>query len=164
MAQLTDRFLDKCIPEPNSGCWLWTASYSRKTEYGRFRMDKNPSVAMALAHRASWLLFKSEIPDGLLVCHHCDNRACVNPEHLFLGTHADNLQDASRKGRLKWKNSRELPTGERHHAAKLTWEIVDEIRSSIEIDTYFVRKYGVSYPTVARVRTFKTWRKRDGAA
>ena len=73
------------------GCWIWRGP-KRGPGYGGFRQE--------FAHRASYRIFRGEITKNLLVCHHCDNKRCVRPEHLFLGTHADNTHDAIRKGRL----------------------------------------------------------------
>ncbi len=84
-------------------CWTWTGSLG-KWGYGHFRVDSKTM----LAHRVSWMLHNGEIPNGLFVCHHCDNPKCVNPEHLFLGTHQDNIDDMMSKGRyvsgVKGKN------------------------------------------------------------
>jgi hypothetical protein len=79
-------------------CWLWTGqTYETKRPYGRFHFrDKR-----YLAHRISWVLHFGEIPPGLLVCHRCDNPKCVRPDHLFLGTYADNKWDSVRKGRAR---------------------------------------------------------------
>lgn len=77
-------------------CWEWRGATNSKG-YGRCKIQQR----MWLAHRWSWVLHKGAIPVGLLVLHHCDNRRCVNPEHLFLGTARDNTQDMIRKGRGK---------------------------------------------------------------
>lgn len=89
-----DRFESNFIPEPMSGCWLWL-NHTNETGHGSFRMDgKRPS-----AHRASYELNVGPVPDGLCVRHRCDTPSCVNPDHLELGTWADNNADRSRRGR-----------------------------------------------------------------
>ena len=80
--------------DKSGDCWLWTASKT-KEGYGYFRFDG----AMRKAHRMSWLLTNGEIPEGMLVCHTCDNPSCVNPKHLWLGTNRDNMDDMNAKGR-----------------------------------------------------------------
>lgn len=94
---IIDRFMDKIEPEPNSGCWLWTAAVSR-LGYGTFRGESVYDPERK-AHRHSWKLFRGRIPDGLHVLHKCDVRCCVNPDHLWLGTQGDNVRDCFRKGR-----------------------------------------------------------------
>jgi hypothetical protein len=87
------RFWSK-VHKAEHGCWLWTASF-RIGGYGNFMFRGKPHKA----HRVSWILTHGEIPDGALVCHSCDTPACVRPDHLFLGTHQDNMQDMNAKGR-----------------------------------------------------------------
>lgn len=91
------RFNKKYMPEPNTGCWIWTASSNSKG-YGRIGIGTSTS---RMAHRVSYLLFKGEIPIGLLVCHSCDVPSCVNPDHLFLGTNKDNMNDMVKRNRHK---------------------------------------------------------------
>ena len=78
-------------------CWVWTGSLF-ESGYGRF----SRSNKKLRAHRVSYEIYKGAIPDGMHVLHECDNPPCVNPNHLFLGTHLDNMKDMERKGRAKW--------------------------------------------------------------
>lgn len=153
-----DRFMEKVVPDPNSGCWLWDGWVSPSTGYGMFRID--PTKNNVLAHRASWMLHNGEIQHGLYVCHKCDVRSCVNPSHMFLGTPSDNMQDAAKKGRMNWSEneSRSIPTGESHHASKLTRQDVIDIRKSDKRGDDLARRYSVTPVTISRIRRNLVWR------
>ena len=146
------------IPEPNSGCWLWTAYVPEEPGYGRIRTRS--TGASESAHRASFQVYKGPIPAGMMVCHKCDVRSCVNPDHLFLGSASDNMRDAASKGRMKWKSGekRNLPKGEAHPAARLTEQDVKFIRESPEPGLRLARRFGVANITISRIRRRIIWR------
>lgn len=91
--EIKERFEKFYIPEPNTGCWLWVGSYRGK--YGQIKIKRNGISS----HRISYMLHKGEIASGLCVCHKCATPACVNPDHLFLGTYSENILDSYKKGR-----------------------------------------------------------------
>jgi hypothetical protein len=152
------------VPEPNTGCWLWFGATSGYRGYGRFVLFRGEhSIA---SHRASWIIYRGQIPDGGHALHTCDTPWCVNPDHLYIGTAEQNMRDKERRGRANhatgarhfsqtkpWALARgdangsrlypeRLARGEDNTKAKLTSEQVMDIR----------RRYaaGVSGPLMAR--------------
>lgn len=145
---LKDRVLALCIPVTESGCWLWL-SCTRPNGYGTLKY-KNRRVA---AHRASYTAFKGPIPSGMCVCHKCDTKSCVNPDHLYAGTHKDNRRDALLRLRTN------IPWGEQHHACKLTDADVKYIRESEESTSELMKRFDVTQPTISEIKNFKTRRR-----
>jgi hypothetical protein len=144
MTTVLERFHAKWDPNEHD-CWLWTGAIHR-TGYGAFRLAGRQEQA----HRAAWILLVGEIPDDLCVCHSCDVRHCVNPAHLFLGTHADNMADRN----IKRRQAR----GSGHGRAKLTEANVRDIRLSEESTTALALRYGVSHAAVWWVRRGDHWK------
>lgn len=132
------------------GCWLWTRGL-RDHRYGNFYNG----IKDVAAHRYSWVLHNGAIPDGFYVLHRCDNPPCVNPEHLFLGTHAENMQDMMAKGRGN------KPCGELVGRAKLTEQAVGDIRglyASGMTQLAIAEVYGVSKAAVQFIVSRRTWK------
>lgn len=140
---VVDRFMEKVVTVPEAGCWLWDAA-TTKAGYGRFQLGSQNREA----HRVSWELFVGDIGDKH-VLHKCDVRSCVNPAHLFLGTHLENIQDMDAKGRRA--------TGEQL-ATKLTKALVDEIRKSNLSNRKLAKHYGVDHRTIGRIKNNQLWR------
>lgn len=131
-----------------SGCWVWLAA-RHKFGYGRLSLPGRPSRHI-YAHRFSWILHYGSIPDGLCVLHRCDNPACANPEHLFLGTRCDNCHDRENKGRGTF--------GETHPQAKLCEKDVVEIRKAKLSGVQLATKFGVSPMLITRIRKGRIWK------
>lgn len=136
-------------------CWLWTGT--RKAHgYGVIRIDNK----VWRAHRLSWTLFGGEIPSDKDVLHRCDTPRCVNPDHLFLGTQADNMRDMQQKGRKAIGNANPAK-GEKHGRAKLTAGQVAEIRHAYEhgaTQTRLASIYGVSHTAISDIIRRKNWK------
>ena len=160
MKSAIDRFLDKV--DKSADCWIWKGATNRKVgthprPYGQMYLNGK----LITAHRASYLLFIGEIPEGMYVCHKCDNTLCVNPEHLFAGTQKENMQDAVSKGRHYMQiNPKDAPR------KKLTDEIVLMIRATkgILMPTALGRKLGVHPSTILHIRKGKSWKHLIDAA
>jgi hypothetical protein len=141
------RFVDKA-----EGCWAWKGNKDDKGR-GRFWNGRR----QILSSRAAYELLVGSIPDGLLICHHCDNPNCVRPSHLFLGTQAQNMQDMIRKGRKRINPCR----GEKSSSAKLTNQQVIEIRQLISSGVSLSeigRRFGVWPQTILNIKIERTWR------
>lgn len=138
--------------QKTDGCWPWTGSRNKKG-YGNLMVDRPRTM---LAHRFSWTIHNGEIPAGMRVLHRCDNPPCVNPAHLFLGTEADNAADRKAKGR-----NGDI-RGEKHHAARLTNEIVLRIIADTRPHAAVAREYGVRPQTIYSIRLGKSWRHVTG--
>jgi len=151
MKTLLERFEEKYIPIPESGCWIWTSETTNSEyKYGRFWLNRKQQMA----HRVSYELFNGPIPDGMLVCHKCDTPECVNPSHLFLGTMKDNMRDMIKKGR----SDKNKLSGEAHPKTSITRYDALEIRSSCLSSKQLSKKYGISTSTVNNIRSKKTWK------
>jgi hypothetical protein len=138
-----------------AGCWLWTRG-TDKEGYGSARVN----YEMIRAHRAAWIIFRGPIPAGLLVCHRCDVPRCCNPEHLFLGTTKDNLNDARIKGRKPWGvvvSERARARGERNGKAKLSVEKILLIRASQMSSKKLAPNIQISASVIRKVRQRKLW-------
>lgn len=120
-----ERFDAKWIPEPTSGCWLWIGS-TLSHGYG---LLKGAGKSNILAHRSSWELHHGDIPSGQFVLHRCDTPSCVNPNHLFLGDQAKNMEDCAKKNRTA--------AGEDHGRAKLSNAQIERM--------WWLRSLGLSY-------------------
>jgi hypothetical protein len=143
--------------ENPDGCWFWTGV---KTSAGYGILSIN--YKNTFAHRFSYEIHGGTIPEHMLVCHHCDHPACINPSHLFLGTHSDNTQDMIMKNRQGSRFGKfEHKAGEQHPRAKLTWEQIEEIRklrtSGIKLKE-IANKFDVSITNIYDIVKLHTWK------
>lgn len=152
---LEDRFWPKV--NKTETCWLWTAA-KKEFGYGVIGCPDRPGRTLR-AHRVSWVLANGEIPDGLFVLHKCDVPACVNPDHLFLGTRQENTDDMVAKGRQARIGN---GSGEDSPNSKLNWAQVRDIRNRSdagETQKSIAKSYGIDKSTVAQIIHRKTWKE-----
>lgn len=145
----SERFTNMTYPEPNTGCWIWGGACF-DNGYGVFRYK----YQNLKAHRFSYQLYNGPIPLGMIVCHRCDNTYCVNPDHLFIGTHKENTADMISKGRKHY------PKGELHGAARMSRADVLSIREMATSNTHKIiaEKFGLSRQYVSEIIARKKWK------
>lgn len=140
----TERIEKKVERIPEGGCWVWMGATTVRG-YGQIEHK----TKKLYAHRASYEAFVGEIPQGMYVCHTCDNVSCVNPNHLFLGTQKQNLQDMARKGRST--------RGEKNPGAKLTEEQVNQIRTMDGTCSFISKIFNVSSSAISAIKRKERW-------
>jgi hypothetical protein len=140
----TERIEKKVERIPESGCWVWMGTTTVRG-YGQIEHK----TKKLYAHRASYEAFVGEIPQGMYVCHTCDNVSCVNPNHLFLGTQKQNLQDMAKKGRST--------RGEKNPGAKLTEEQVNQIRTMDGTCSFISKIFNVSSSAISAIKRKERW-------
>lgn len=148
--ELVLRFWEKVERSDPASCWNWTASVDGGG-YGQIKIPKQRHQVKA--HKLSHLIHYGQSQDGLMVCHTCDNRRCVNPSHLFLGTSSDNLTDMANKKRHLY--------GEKNAQHRLTEVQVHEIfdrRAGGKAMAAIASEFGVGTMTVQRILTGQRWR------
>lgn len=151
VGSLLKRIADRSIPEPNTGCWLWTGSFNH-AGYGITTIGHRRHSAS----RAAYIGAYGEIPGGLHVLHQCDTPACCNPAHLFLGTHAENMADRGRKGRCA--------IGSKNGSNRLSSEDVRRIRersASGAAIRSLAREFSVSKTTIKQIVRREIWRHQE---
>ena len=154
LGRAQERFASR-VNHARDSCWLWTG-YLTERGYGRICVQGH----FYRPHRLAWVFFGRVIPQGFFVCHHCDNPTCVNPDHLFAGTHEDNMRDMVKKGR-----GRSAPhSGELHPSARLTWGQVHSIRDERAKGVpllILAARFGVSISHISHIANGKFWKSRS---
>ena len=149
--KVIDRFWSKVdVDLNNNSCWEWTA-YRNKDGYGILTINKK----RFRANRVAYMIERGDIPEGMHVCHRCDNPPCVSPNHLFLGTRSDNMQDMLSKGRGN------KTRGSEHANAKLTETDIPVIRERLannEKDSDIAKDYGIKPRAISYIKNGRTWK------
>lgn len=148
------RRIEASVSIDDAGCWIWQKKKSNNG-YGEFAFGGGRN---GRAHRVSYFAHIGEIPEGMDVCHRCDVRSCVNPDHLFLGTRSDNLIDASKKNRVSRTHQKK---GSAHPASKLSEADIPKIRARLALGhsrASIARSYAVSDRIILLIDRGQAWR------
>lgn len=146
-ASIAERLERNSMPEPNSGCVLWLAACD-DDGYGLI----NNTGGSRRAHVVAYEQAHGPLPDGMIACHRCDVRCCINERHIYPGTQADNVADMMRKGRHR------VIRGEAHCCAKLTADKVRAIRADTRSLTQIAAEYKIDFSHVGRIKRHEFWR------
>ena len=142
--------------EITESCWIWRGAIN-KSGYGNIRFKKK----CLMSHRVSWMIYRGDPKDDICVCHKCDNRLCVNPDHLFLGTKQENSQDAIKKKRHVFFGFEKARGGIYNNTNKLTEDEVREIRklkSNGMSGLKLAEMFNVANPTIYSICNWKIWK------
>lgn len=147
MKDIKAHFESKFLPVPFTGCWIWGAGRAG-CGYGQFQF-KGRQIG---AHRASWILYRGEIPAGAFVLHKCDVRCCVNPDHLFLGSNKDNVKDMISKGRQV------VLRGEKHGCASISEKQAREILADTRRNYLLAAAFGLGTSQISKIKKGRQWK------
>lgn len=158
MQNIMDFFWSRVEIDEETGCWNWIGAFSN-CGYGKFSIGglQNRPMTTQGAHRVSYELFVGPIGEGMVVKHRCDNKRCVNPEHLEMGTHQENTQEAYDR------NLTNVRKGDVHPFAKITSKDVTDIRKAVANGPYGIQRqiakqYGISQSTVSMIVNHINWK------
>ena len=143
---LSEKIERSSVKIPESGCWIWMKSLNHGG-YGKTCLGKELTIS---AHRASYEAKYGKIPNGLMALHSCDVRSCVNPDHIFLGTQRENMEDKVLKNRQAY--------GEKHGMSKLKEDEAKEIKYSKEDTNILASKFNCSKVTIRQIRQGLFWK------
>lgn len=149
---LCDRFWDKV--NKTAGCWLWIGGKGGQAGYGQIRLGSvvDGTRRHVYSHRLSYEMHYGPIPKGMFVLHKCDSPSCVRPDHLFLGSHSENMADMKNKGRSLM--------GEKNVMAKLTLPQVRAIKTRLSLgwtQRKLAKEYGVTFQAINLIAVGKNW-------